>query len=94
MDKAYIHIVYGIVAQSEAAALTAVLVRMQREIEKLRALIKQKAEQKIDIADQVAETVEAHVRMLKAEMEKFQRELEQNGDYERVAGRVGEQVGH
>lgn len=86
--------VRGIIAQSEAAGLTGVLVRMQREIEKLRALIKQKAEQKIDIADQVAETVEAHVRMLKAEMEKFQRELEQNGDYERVAGRVGEQVGH
>lgn len=65
---------------------------LQNEINRLRALIKQKAEQKIDIADLISETLEAHMRHLRSEMEKFQRELEQNGDYERVAGRVGEQV--
>ncbi|EWM21243.1 SGF29 tudor-like domain protein [Nannochloropsis gaditana] len=62
------------------------------EIADLRALIMAKQREKIDVVNQVSDMMKHHMRMLKVDMDNFQTELRETGEYDFLGARKDDAV--
>lgn len=62
------------------------------DIANLRALIMTKQREKVDVANQISEMIDQHMRLLKVDMGNFQTELRETGEYDFLGARKGDSV--